>query len=128
MKRTILAVVLFLFASPLLGATHSVVLTWTPSTTAGVGYNIYRSTTSGQYTSTSLTAAPTAVGCTVAAGTCTYTDAAGLVEGTTYFYVVKAVNMTNQTIMSAPSNEVSGTIPIVIPIPAGATQLKIVIN
>ena len=108
------------------GATaHNVVLTWTPSTTPGVGYNIYRGTASGQESTTSLTAGPTAVNC--AGVTCTYTDVAGLVEGTTYFYIVKAVSMTTNG-LSVASNESSGMIPIVLTIPAAPNGLKITIQ
>ena len=128
MKRTILAVVVFLLATPLFAqsATHSVTLTWNPSPTTGVGYMIFRGTTSGQESTTSLTAGPTAVGCSGA--TCTYTDAQNLVEGITYYYVVRAVNMTDQTKMSDKSNEASGLIPIVITIPSAPNGLTIVIK
>ena len=127
MKRTILAVVVFLLATPLFAqsATHSVTLTWNPSPTAGVGYMIFRGTTSGQESTTSLTAGPTAVGCSGA--TCTYTDAQNLVEGTTYFYTVKAISMTTNA-LSVASNEASGLIPIVITIPSAPNGLTITIK
>lgn len=124
--KIILAVAALLLAAPAFaqGASHSVVLTWTASTTPGVGYVVLRGTQSLAENVT-LTSAPVAVGCSGA--TCTYTDTANLVEGTTYFYLVRAVNMTTQA-TSVNSNEVSGLIPIVIVIPSAPGGLKITIQ
>jgi len=77
-----------------------VTLTWTASTTATiVSYNVYRSTTSGVYTT------PLA---SVNAGTSTYTDMT-VASATTYFYVVRAVGPANAE--SVNSNEVIATTP-----------------
>ena len=81
---------------------HSVALTWTPPASGGTvtGYNAYRGTTKGgPYTvlNTSTIAAPA------------YTDISGLIEGTTYFYVVTATGPGGE---SVGSNEVSAPIPI----------------
>lgn len=128
--RIILAVAALLLAAPAFaqGASHSVVLTWTASTTPGVGYVVLRGTQSLAENVT-LTSAPVAVGCSGA--TCTFTDlgttANPLVEGTVYFYLVRAVNMTTQA-TSVNSNEVSGMIPIVIVIPSAPGGLKITIQ
>ena len=64
---------------------HSVSLSWTASTSSNVkGYNVYRGTTSGDYT---------VINSSIVAGT-TYTD--GTVEaGKTYFYVARAVDTNN---------------------------------
>ena len=78
---------------------HSVTLTWTASTSAVSGYNVYRSTVSGgPYTklNSSLIAATT------------YTDST-VQASTTYFYVVTSVDSSN--VESANSTEVSVTVP-----------------
>jgi hypothetical protein len=78
---------------------HSVVLTWTASTSAVVGYNVYRSTTSGgPYTL--ITGSPV--------GGITFTDTS-VQAGVTYFYVVTAVD--GNGVESVNSNEASATIP-----------------
>ncbi len=78
---------------------HSVALTWTASTSTVVGYNVYRSSTSGgPYTL--LTSSPVA-------GT-TYTDST-VQAGQTYYYVVTSVNSSN--VESVYSNEASATVP-----------------
>ena len=79
---------------------HSVALSWTPSTTAGVsGYNIYRATTSGGYGTTPVNSSPVTGA--------TYTDTT-VVSGQTYFYVATAVDSGEQ---SVDSNEVQAMIP-----------------
>jgi len=78
---------------------HSVTLTWTASTSAVSGYNVYRSTVSGgPYTkvNSSLIAATT------------YTDST-VQASTAYFYVVTSVDSSN--VESANSTEVSVTVP-----------------
>jgi fibronectin type 3 domain-containing protein len=80
---------------------HSVDLSWSPSTSAIVGYNIYRGSTSGgPYTkiNSSFDAAAS------------YTD--GTVQsGQNYFYVITAVDSSG--VQSGYSNEV----PVAVPTP-----------
>ena len=81
--------------------THDVILSWTASTSSAVaGYNVYRGTSSGGESSTPLNSTPVN-------GT-TYTDAT-VTAGTTYYYVVMAVNSSN--VQSAASNESEATVP-----------------
>jgi fibronectin type 3 domain-containing protein len=78
---------------------HSVTLSWTASTSAVSGYNVYRSTVSGgPYTklNSALIAATT------------YTDST-VQASTTYFYVVTSVDSSG--VESADSAEVSATVP-----------------
>jgi hypothetical protein len=78
---------------------HSASLTWTASTSSVVGYNVYRSTTSGgPYTL--ITGSPVA-------GT-SFTDTS-VQAGVTYFYVVTSVDANGGE--SVNSNEASSTIP-----------------
>jgi hypothetical protein len=78
---------------------HSASLNWTASTSAVIGYNTYSSTVSGgPYTK--LTAAPDAA--------TSYTDST-VQAGLTYYYVVTAVNSSNEE--SVYSAQVSATIP-----------------
>jgi hypothetical protein len=76
---------------------HSVSLNWAASTTPNVTYNVYRSNTSGSY-STPLA--------TLIGGT-TYTDN-NVASGQTYYYVVTAVN---GGVESVHSNESPAVIP-----------------
>lgn len=86
--------------APTPGAPH-VCISWTASTTAGVTYNVYRSTTTkGENYSTPLNAAPL-----TALFYYDTTDA----TGTTYYYTVAAVQ---GGALSAPSPEVSAQIPV----------------
>ncbi len=79
---------------------HSVDLMWDASTSSVIGYNVYRSTTSGgPYTK---------LNSTVVAGT-TYTDSS-VEAGQTYFYVTKSVDASNTE--SVPSNEATAVIPV----------------
>jgi Abnormal spindle-like microcephaly-assoc'd, ASPM-SPD-2-Hydin/Protein of unknown function (DUF1573) len=81
-------------------AVHSVLLQWDGSVTAGVnGYNVYRATSSGGYSTTPLNPAPVS--------TTTFTDAT-VADGQSYFYVVTAVDA---GAASSDSNEVSVSIP-----------------
>jgi hypothetical protein len=78
---------------------HSVTLSWSDSASGLSGYNVYRSTTSGTgyaKINSSLDA------------TTSYVDTA-VVAGTTYYYVVTAVNSSGNE--SAYSAQVSATIP-----------------
>ena len=80
--------------------THSATLSWIASSTPGVtGYNVYRATTSGGYTTPSN---PTPISGTQ------FTDST-VQPGQTYYYVVNAINAAG--VESPYSNEVSGTIP-----------------
>jgi len=78
---------------------HSVTLDWAPSSSTVAGYNVYRSTQSGgPYTqiNSSLVTTPQ------------FTDSS-VQSGQTYFYVVRAVDPSNQE--SGNSNEVAVSIP-----------------
>ena len=80
-------------------ASHSVSLNWTASTSSVSGYNVYRSTVSGQsYTqiNTSLVT------------TTTFTDSS-VTSGQTYYYVVTAVG--TGAVQSGNSNQATATIP-----------------
>lgn len=80
---------------------HSVALSWAASASGNAtSYNILRGTTKGQESALATST------------TNSYTDTANLVEGTTYFYVVQAVNSAGA---SGSSNEVSATIPFSVP-------------
>ena len=82
--------------------THDVILTWTASTTPGVGgYNVYRGATSGGEGATPLNSSPIN-------GT-TYCDST-VQAGQTYYYVITAV-ASNDVTQSTASNEVSATVP-----------------
>ena len=80
-------------------AMHSVSVSWTPSTSLVIGYNVYVSATSGSGYS-KLTGNPIA--------TPDYTDS-GLQQAQTRHYVVTSVNSNN--VESGYSNEVSVVIP-----------------
>jgi fibronectin type 3 domain-containing protein len=82
---------------------HQVSLTWVaPTNTTVTSYNILRGTVKGQEVALGTSTTPS------------YVDTANLVEGDTYFYVVEAVNAQG---VSAPSNEVSVTVPFSLPNP-----------
>jgi fibronectin type 3 domain-containing protein len=85
-------------ASASTGPQHSVSLSWKPSSSAGVGYNVYRRGTSGELVR--LNAAPI--------DETSYIDRT-VQSGQTYFYVTKAVNAKGAE--SSPSNEVPVTVP-----------------
>jgi hypothetical protein len=82
--------------------THSVSLTWTGSASPNIaGYNVYRSSTSGgPYTqlNSALVTAP-------------YIDT-NVIAGQTYYYVLTAVNTSNQ--QSAYSTQTQATVPTTI--------------
>ena len=78
---------------------HSVSLSWVASTTPGVTYNVYRSTTLGSYTTTPLASS---------ISTTSYTDNA-VQSGQTYYYVITAANSASE---SSRSNEVPAAIPV----------------
>jgi hypothetical protein len=78
---------------------HTVALTWTPSTTPNVNYNVYRSATSGgPYAK--LTSSPVSGP--------TYTDSS-VIAAQTYYYVTTAVSGSNNE--SAYSNEAAAVVP-----------------
>ena len=80
-------------------AQHSVVLTWTASTSTVAGYNVYRGTTSGgPYTKINSSLITTLA----------YTDST-VQNGTTYYYVATAVDSSGGE--SVNSKEVSAVIP-----------------
>jgi fibronectin type 3 domain-containing protein len=79
------------------GQQHSVNLSWKPSTSAVVGYNVYRRGTAGV-----VKLNPEPVTST------SYVDRT-VQPGQTYFYVTKAVNARGTE--SSPSNEVRADIP-----------------
>ena len=80
---------------------HDVILSWDASPTNGIsGYNIYRGTSPGGESSTPLNSAPI--------NSNTYADE-NVTPGTTYYYVLKTVNLEGQE--SAPSNEANARVP-----------------
>jgi Abnormal spindle-like microcephaly-assoc'd, ASPM-SPD-2-Hydin len=79
--------------------THSVTLSWNPSTSPAVGYNVYRGTSSGgPYSKLNSAPQPGA----------SFTDLSVL-SGATYFYVATAVD--SNSVESAHSNEAKAVIP-----------------
>jgi len=78
---------------------HSVALSWDPSTSTVVGYNIYRGTQSG---------GPYSLLNSSLLSSTSYTDSS-VQSGTTYYYVSTAVDSSN--VESSYSNEASATIP-----------------
>lgn len=82
------------------GTSHSVALSWTPSTSSGVtGYYVYRSTTSGG-TFTRLNSLPTSA--------TKYTDGS-VTGGDTYYYEVTAVIVGGEE--SLPSSKLAAQVP-----------------
>lgn len=79
-------------------STSQINLAWNASSTSGVTYSVFRSTTSG-FTASSSTQIKTGVSAT------TYSDT-GLTAGTSYYYLVEAVNSAGS---SSPSNQASAT-------------------
>jgi hypothetical protein len=78
---------------------HSVVVLWSPSTTSGVAYNVFRGTASGSEATTPINLSPVSG--------LSYTDTT-VTPGSDYFYYVEAVNSGGS---SAPSSEVSADVP-----------------
>ncbi len=92
-----------------IGGDRQIILYWNPAE-GSVSYNVYRGTASGEYG-----AAPLATGIT---GT-SYT-AAGLTNGTTYYFAVTAVNSIGE---SEKSNEASATPAAAVSVPAAPANL-----
>jgi fibronectin type 3 domain-containing protein len=88
-----------LTGSGALSPPHSVELSWSPSTSAVVGYNIYRSGTSG---------GPYAKMNSALSATTAYTDNT-VQAGLTYYYVTAAMDASG--VESAYSNQVQAVIP-----------------
>jgi fibronectin type 3 domain-containing protein len=82
------------------GTPHSVSLSWSESSSVVSGYNVYRGTTSnGPYPTKLNSSLVTAVG---------YSDST-VVDGTTYYYVVTAVD--SSEVESVDSNQATAVIP-----------------
>jgi len=80
-------------------SSHTVRLSWNPSTSVVVGYNVYRGMRSrGPYTKVNSSPVTATI----------YIDSR-VQPGETYFYVVRAVDSKN--VESVPSNEIIATIP-----------------
>lgn len=78
---------------------RSIVLSWSPSSTAGVGYNVYRGVVSGGEGATPINVSALSV--------TSFTDA-NVTSGQTYYYVVEAIDSSG---VSGNSNEVSVAVP-----------------
>ena len=79
-------------------AQYSVNLSWTPSTSQVVGYNVYRGVTQGTYSKVNSALDPTSA----------YTDST-VASGQTYYYVATAVNSAGEE--STYSTPITATIP-----------------
>ena len=80
-------------------ATHTVTLSWTPSSSSFSGFNVYRSTVSGgPYTKSDVSLITSE----------TYTDS-NVTSGQTYYYVATEIDPSGNE--SAYSTQVSATIP-----------------
>jgi hypothetical protein len=91
---------------------HWVQLSWMESDATAVGFNLYRGTqTGGPYNTVVNSSVIMASAACTGSGTitCNFVDSGNLVSGTTYFYVVRAVN--SGSVESVNSNEASATIP-----------------
>ena len=89
-------------------ASNAVALTWSANSSGATGYNIYRGVSAGGESGTALGTSTTA----------SYTDSTA-VNGTLYYYVVKA---TNSTFVGSASNEV-GSDPMATPSSVTASPL-----
>jgi hypothetical protein len=91
---------------------HAVTLKWSPSTTTGVTYNVYRGTAAGVCSGT-----PTPYATGVASTQ--YIDTVGLSDGQTLFYNVSAVGSGGAE--SACDGEIQVQIPV---LPSAPTSLS----
>ncbi len=93
------------------GGTNQATISWSPVSGA-TSYNLYRSTTSGVTTST---------GSKIAAVTSPYVNT-GLSAGTTYYYIVTAVNSVGESVASVQASASTNAPTVVIPAaPTGVT-------
>lgn len=96
---------------------HGVQLSWTPSTSAGVSYNVWRcvGTCSSIFPSSYVLLTTTPVACnTNSAGQCVFEDPTGdLTTSTAYSYAVTAVDSAGN--QSGPSNIALVTTPSTFP-------------
>jgi len=90
-----------LSSCPVTTGIHTVLLSWTASTTSGVTYNVYRATTSGGYNYT------TPLNTTPISGT-SFVDC-NVALGQPYYYVIRAVDGSGN--QSVSTTEVTVTIP-----------------
>lgn len=111
MKKSILCLCLFLVTSAFANTPgkHSVVLSWTASTTQGVTYNLYRGNAAGVCSGNPT---PYQTGLT----STTFTDTANLTDGQTIFYNVSAVKGGAE---SACDGELQVQIPVLPAPPSG---------
>jgi hypothetical protein len=86
---------------------HAVNLLWGQSSSSNVGYNVYRGTSPGAEDFTTPLNGGTPIQSTNT--NITYSDAA-VSGGATYYYKVKAVDLTSG-LESTPTNEVTATVP-----------------
>jgi hypothetical protein len=99
-------------AAPVPAIPHWMTLAWTASASTGetgygpIGYWVYRGTASGQESGTPLNAVPLAVNCS--GSSCVYNDHNVNID-TTYYYVVKAQDLTSGLYATA-SNEASALV------------------
>jgi hypothetical protein len=94
-------------------------ITFTASPSPNVGYNLYRGTVAGGETTTPVNA--TLYVCTTA---CQFTTTLNIVKGITYFYNIKAVDLTTGA-MSPPSSEVTGVLPIIVTVPTSPSGVTL---
>ena len=95
-----------------LGGANQATITW-PAVSGATSYNLYRSTSSG---------VTTATGTKIAAVTSPYVNT-GLIAGTSYYYIVTAVNSIGESVASAQAMATTNPAPVVaVPAaPAGVT-------
>ena len=89
---------------------HSVSLSWTPSTSSNIAsYNVYRITSSSSTApATPYPSLASVLATTCTASTCTYTDTS-VTAGTSYWYYAAAVDTSSN--VSVPSNIVQAVVP-----------------
>ncbi len=100
MKRLLIVATFLILAPAAMAAPHSVTLSWTASTDAGVNYNVYRISGTCPATATGFTQLNAS-----AVTTTTYTDS-GMVPGKWCYYVTSTLGGAE----SLPSNMASAVI------------------